>query len=86
MPWVPSANDSLPADLYLFWQDQTGHGRLNGPGKGKGRENGCVLLPPGPIIEFMPDLVYLSLWLRGFEEQTMLGFWRQAIEDPSAEK
>ena len=29
----------------------------------------------------MPDLVSLSLWLRGFEEQTMLGFWRQAIEE-----
>ena len=29
----------------------------------------------------MPDLVYLSLWLREFHEQTMLAYWRQAIEE-----
>lgn len=29
----------------------------------------------------MPDLVYLTLWLRDFEEQTMLAYWRQALEE-----
>jgi hypothetical protein len=28
----------------------------------------------------MPDLLYLNLWLRDFGEQTMLAYWRQAIE------
>ena len=29
----------------------------------------------------MPDLVYLSLCLREFDEQTMLAYWRQAVEE-----
>ena len=29
----------------------------------------------------MPDLVYLSLWLRDFDEQNMLAYWRQALEE-----
>ena len=29
----------------------------------------------------MPDLVYLSLWLRDFDQQTMLAYWRQALEE-----
>ena len=29
----------------------------------------------------MPELVYLSLWLRDFSEQTMLGYWKQAMEE-----
>lgn len=28
----------------------------------------------------MPDLLYLNLWLRNFEAQTMLTYWRRAIE------
>lgn len=28
----------------------------------------------------MPDLLYLNLWLRAFAEETMLAYWRQAIE------
>ena len=29
----------------------------------------------------MPDLVYLSLWLRGLTEETMLPFWARALEE-----
>ena len=29
----------------------------------------------------MPDLVYLSLWLRDFSEQTMLAAWSRAIRE-----
>lgn len=29
----------------------------------------------------MSELVYLSLWLRDFSEQTMLGYWKQAMEE-----
>ncbi|MBI4460507.1 MAG: hypothetical protein HY648_10680, partial [Acidobacteria bacterium] len=35
-------------------------------------------LPDNPP---MADLVYLSLSLREFSEQTMLGYWRQAIDE-----
>ncbi|MGH9783059.1 MAG: hypothetical protein ACRD88_02645, partial [Terriglobia bacterium] len=29
----------------------------------------------------MPDLIYLSFWLREFETQTMLGYWQRAIQE-----
>lgn len=29
----------------------------------------------------MPDLIYLSYWLREFDAQTMLGYWQRAIQE-----
>ena len=40
-----------------------------------------VFLPARLNNQRMPDLVYLSLWLREFDRQTMLTYWQQAIEE-----